>query len=343
MSSRMALALIGGLALAGAAEAQQLTVVSWGGAYQDAQREVYFEPFTAATGIRIVEDTWDGGVGVIRARVEGGDAGWDVVQVETEELIIGCEEGLYEPIDWSRIGDPGDFIPGTHHECGVGTIVWSTVLAYDADRLDPGPRSWADFFDLEAFPGQRGLRRGPKYALEFALMADGVPAFEVYDVLRTEEGVERAFAKLDTIRDSVVWWEAGAQPPQMLAAGDVVMTTVYNGRLTAPRREGRNFVPVWDGSIYALDYWVILAGSPHVDEAYEFIGFASQPEHQKGLPTTIDYGVTHVAAAGVIDPDILVNLPTAPENLAGAIEIDEEFWVESIDRLSERFNRWVAR
>ncbi len=36
-------------------------------------------------------------------------------------------------------------------------------------------------------------------------------------------GVDRAFAKLDTIKDSVVWWEAGAQPPQLLADGEVVM------------------------------------------------------------------------------------------------------------------------
>jgi putative spermidine/putrescine transport system substrate-binding protein len=341
-SHLLALGVCGALA-APTAAAQDLTVVSWGGSYQDAQRQVYFEPFAAETGTRIVEDTWDGGIGVIRARVEGGDAGWDVVQVETEELLIGCEEGLLQPIDWERIGPEDEFIPGAVHECGVGTIVWSTVLAYDAERLDEAPTSWADFFDLEAFPGKRGLRRGPKFALEFALIADGVAPEEVYDVLRTEDGVERAFAKLETIKPEVIWWEAGAQPPQLLAAGEVAMTSVYNGRLTAPRQEGRDFRIVWDGSIYAIDYWVILEGSNSVDEAYEFIRFASQPEHQKDLPQTIDYGVTHIAAAEVIDPEILPWLPTAPDNLAVAIEIDEEFWVENIDRLNERFNRWVAR
>ena len=186
----VALGLGGGLVLAALpAAGQDVVVVSWGGAYQDAQRQVYFEPFTQASGIRVVEDTWDGGVGVLRARVEGGDPGWDVVQVETEELLIGCEEGLLVPIDWSRIGDQGDLIPGAAHECGVGTIVWSTVLAYDAARLAEAPTGWADFFDLARFPGKRALRKGPKYALEFALIADGVPAGEVYDALRTEAGV----------------------------------------------------------------------------------------------------------------------------------------------------------
>ena len=205
---------------AGPALGADLTVTSFGGAYQDAQRKVYFEPFKQATGIDLVEDVWNGGVGAIRAKVEGGGQEWDVVQVEAEELVIGCEEGLYEPIDWDAVGGKEQFIDAAVNDCGVGAIVWSTVLAYDGDKIteDP-PQSWADFLDTEKFPGKRGLRRHPKYTLEFALMADGVPPDQVYEVLRTPEGVDRAFAKLDEIKDDIIWWEAGAQPPQLLGLG----------------------------------------------------------------------------------------------------------------------------
>jgi len=345
---RLALAATAGAVLAlaaGAADARDLTVVSWGGAYQDAQRDVYFEPFQEATGVPLIEDVWNGGVGAIRAKVEGGASDWDVVQVETEELVIGCDEGLYELIDWDRLdADRGDFIPGAAHDCGVGTIVWSTGLAWDADRLDEGPDSWADFFDTEAFPGKRGLRRGPQYALEFALLADGVPIDELYDVLATDEGVDRAFAKLDTIKDDIVWWEAGAQAPQLLAAGEVAMTTSYNGRITAANEtDDRNFVFNWDGSLYSIDYWVILWGSPNVDQAYEFINYASDPENQARLPEHISYGVTHVDAAEAIPEAQLADLPTAPDNLEGAAELDTAFWVDNIERLTERFNAWVAQ
>jgi putative spermidine/putrescine transport system substrate-binding protein len=331
-------------ALALPAAAQDLTVTSWGGDYQDAQRQVYFEPFEAATGIDLIEDVWNGGVGAIRARVEGGSAGWDVVQVEAEELVLGCEEALYEPIDYDAVGGRRQFIPQAVHECGVGTIVWSTVLAYDADVLAEAPRDWADFWDTERFPGTRALRRGPKYTLEFALLADGVAMEDVYDVLRTPEGVDRAFAKLDEIRDALIWWEAGAQPPQLLGAGDVVMTSAYNGRITAANEsDDRNFRIVWDGSIYALDSWAILAGSPNADEAHEFIAFASEAEHQAGLPPLIPYGVTNRAASALIDPAVLAELPTAPDNLAVSFQLDTEFWVENIDPLTERFNNWAAR
>jgi putative spermidine/putrescine transport system substrate-binding protein len=327
------------------AAAADLTVTSWGGSYQDAQREVYFEPFKQATGIELIEDSWNGGVGAIRAKVEGGGQEWDVVQVEAEELVLGCEEGLYEPIDWNAVGGKDQFIDAAVDDCGVGTIVWSTAIAYDGDKItDSPPQSWADFFDTEKYPGKRGLRRGPKYNLEFALMADGVDPTEVYDVLRTPEGVDRAFAKLDEIKGDVIWWEAGAQPIQLLGSGEVIMTSAYNGRISAANKEeGRNFKVVWPGSIYAVDSWVILANSPHKEAALEFIAFASQPEHQSNLPKAIAYGVTHKEAAAQIDKDILQDLPTAPANLEGAIELDTEFWVENTDALTERFTAWAAQ
>jgi putative spermidine/putrescine transport system substrate-binding protein len=327
------------------AAAADLTVTSWGGSYQDAQRDVYFEPFKQATGIDLIEDNWNGGVGAIRAKVEGGGQEWDVVQVEAEELVLGCEEGLYEPIDWEAIGGKDQFIEAAVDDCGVGTIVWSTAIAYDADKItDDPPQSWADFWDTEKYPGKRGLRRGPKYNLEFALMADGVDPSEVYDVLRTPEGVDRAFAKLDEIKGDVIWWEAGAQPIQLLGSGEVIMTSAYNGRISAANKEEeRNFKVVWPQSIYAVDSWVILANSPHKEAALEFIAFASQPEHQSNLPKAIAYGVTHKEAAAQIDKDILQDLPTAPQNLEGAIELDTEFWVENTDALTERFTAWAAQ
>jgi putative spermidine/putrescine transport system substrate-binding protein len=326
------------------ASAVDLTVTSSGGAYQDAQREVYFEPFKQATGTDLVEDVWNGGLGAIRAKVEGGGQEWDVVQVEADDLVLGCEEGLYEPIDWEAIGGKDQFIEAAVDDCGVGTIVWSTVLAYDADKIaDDPPQSWADFWDTEKYPGKRGMRRHPKYTLEFALMADGVPPDQVYETLRTEEGVDRAFAKLDQIKDDIIWWEAGAQPPQLLASGEVIMTNAWNGRISAANEEGRNFKVVWPESIYAVDSWVILKNSPHKEAALEFIAFASQPEHQKDLPESIAYGVTHKEAAAQIDKETLQNLPTAPDNLEGAIELDTEFWVENVEQLMERFTAWAAQ
>ncbi len=338
-----ALAVATGLTLAGAAQARDLTVVSWGGAYQDAQREIYFKPF-AQSGTPLLDESWDGGIGVLRAKVQGGASNWDVVQVESEELEIGCEEGLFEKIEWPRIGGRDAYLPAATHECGVGAILYDFVLGYDGDKLKEGPRTWADFFDLQKFPGKRGLRQGPKTNLEIALIADGVPPADVYKVLATDAGVERAFKKLDQIKPQVVWWKSGAQPPQLLASGEVAMTSVYNGRISAANKaEKRNFKISWDGAIYTIDSWVVLKGSPNKEAAYKFLAFAGQPENQAKLPQYISYGVTSKVAQDKIDPALMADLPSAPQNLAKAVELNADFWLENLDRLNERFNRWVAR
>lgn len=327
------------------AAAQDLTIASWGGVFQDAQRTIYFTPFGEEAGVNILEDEFIGGVGVLRSQVMGGAPTWNVVQVEAEELTLGCEEGLFVPIDYDLLDyAQEDFIDGAATECGVGTIVWSKVLGFDADRIEAAPKSWADFWDTETWPGTRALRRGAQYNLEFALMADGAAPDEVYELLGSEEGVERAFDKLDELRDDLIWWEAGAQPLQMLAAGEVVMTSVYNGRLTASNREeGTSFDAVWPGSIYAIDSWVIVEGTPDVETAHAFINFASEPERQARMPEYIAYGTTHAAAADAVPEEFAADLPTTPANLEQAIEFDTEFWVENIERLTERFDRWAAR
>jgi putative spermidine/putrescine transport system substrate-binding protein len=335
-------ALLG--AMAGGAEARDLTVTSWGGNYQDAQREVYFEPFSKKTGTKLVEDSWNGGVGALRAKVEGGNSNWDVVQVEAEELALGCEEGLFEQMDWSALGGKDKFIPAAVHECGVGAIVWTTLLTYDGARLKDGPKSWADFWNTEKFPGKRALRRGPKYTLEFALMADGVEPSQVYQTLGTDAGVERAFKKLDQLKSSIVWWEAGAQPQQLLASGEVVMTSAYNARIAAANKsDNRDFRIIWPGGVYAVDSWVILRDSPNKASGMDLIAFMSDPDNQKNLPPKVPYGVTNKAATPLVDPAVLPNMPTEPGNLAAGLELNTEFWVANIERMTERFNAWVGQ
>lgn len=330
-------------ALAPAASARDLTVVSWGGAYQDVQKKVYFEPFKK-TGTPMNDESWDGGIGVLRAKVQGGAATWDVVQVESEELALGCEEGLFEKLNYTRIGGEAQYLPATVNPCGVGAIVYDFVLGYDKDKLKDAPKGWADFFDTKKYPGKRGLRQGAKTTLEIALMADGVAPADVYKVLGTEAGIERAFKKLDTIKNDIVWWKAGAQPPQLLASGEVAMTSVYNGRIDAANKaEKKNFGMVWNGALFTIDSWVILKGSPNTEAAYKFLDFVGKAENQAKLSEGIAYGTSNKNAPAKLSPAILADLPTSPANMKNAVEIDTSFWLENIDRLTERFNKWAAK
>src|SRR4029453_3451503 len=258
-------ALIGAAAmmLSATVGARDLTVVSWGGAYQDAQREVYFKPFTATTKTPLAEESWDGGVGTLRAKIQGGNSNWDVVQVESEELLLGCEEGLFEKLDWGKLGGKDKYLPDAVNDCGVGAIVYSFILAYDGDKIKgDAPKSWADFWNVQKGPGNRALRQGPKNPSESPLMAAAVAPGAVYKTLGTSQGVERAFKKLDQLKANLVWWEKGSQPPQLFASAAVAMTDAYNGGIAAATdKDKNNFKIVWPNNLYTIDSWVIMKGS----------------------------------------------------------------------------------
>lgn len=327
-----------------AADARDLTVTAWGGSTQAAQRKLYYEPFMQQSGLKLLEDSWSGGIGILRTKIQGGNANWDVVQVEVDELHLGCAEGLYEKLDWQALGGKDKFLKEAVDECGVGSALWSTAITYDADRLKEGPKGWADFWDVAKFPGKRSLRKGAKYNLEFALMADGVPKDDVYKVLRAPGGVDRAFKKLDELKPHIVWWTAGAQPLQLLASGEVVMTSAYTSRpFFARRQENKNYNVVWSGSIWAIDFWVVLKGTPNKENAHKLVTFMTRAEQQRGYPTLAGSSATNLEAMQKVDADVAPLVAGYPANMAQAIAIDSDYWTDNADQLTQRFNAWASR
>ncbi len=338
-----------------AAQAQELTVMSWGGAYEESQVEAYNKPFAAMTGATVTMVAADNPATPIKAMVEAGNVSVDVADVELSDALRLCDEGLLEPIDAASLpaapdGTPAvdDFIPGALTDCAVASIVWSTVVAYDSSKTT-GLETMADFFDTTKVPGKRGLRKSAKALLEMALMADGVPAAEVYTVLATDEGVDRAFAMLDKVKNDAVWWEAGAQPPQLLADGEVVATMAYNGRIfAAAQAESKPFEIVWDGQIMDLDLFVVPKGSKNTETAMEYIRFATDTQRLADQAKYISYGPARKSSAPLISlykdgkTEMLPHMPTSPDALKNALLNDAEFWADRDQELSERFNAWLA-
>ncbi|MBL8582531.1 MAG: ABC transporter substrate-binding protein [Rhizobiaceae bacterium] len=330
---------------AGSASARDLTVVAWGGVGQDAQRAAYFEPYAKATGKAVLEDQ-NPLLAKIRSMVESGNVTWDLVDQESAEAVIGCEEGLFEKIDWTQI-DRGKYADNVHSDCGYGFYTAGNILAYDGDRFpDNPPASWQDFFDTAKYPGKRGLWNTPKGALEVALMGDGVPVADVYKVLRTPEGVDRAFAKLDSIKGDILLWASGAEFLSRLASGEYVMTYAWNGRIaTANASDKKNFKIVWPaGYTYVTDQLAIVKGSPNAQQAMEYIKFIDEhPELQAEYTNRTFYSSTSLASLDHLSPEVKDQLPLIPDRLQYGVPVDDEFWVENLDSLTERFNTWAAQ
>jgi putative spermidine/putrescine transport system substrate-binding protein len=326
------------------AAAEDLTIMATGGAWQEAQRHAWFEPFAQSTGVKVNEQEYLGDLGKIKAMVETGDVPVDLVTVETATVLQGCDSGILEKLDYSKIADRSKFLPGTALDCGVGLDVYGDVLAYDTTVLKTAPTSVLDIFDTTKFPGKRAMRKFPAQNLEWALMADGVAPADVYKVLATPEGVDRAFKKLDTIKKDIVWWDAGAQPPQLLASHEVVMTTAWNGRIqNAVDTDKKPFAIVWKDQIVEYDMISIPKGTKNLDLAYKYLNYISQPETAAKLGKFIPYGPVRADATQYVPADVLPKLPTAPDHMQSYLVGDVEFWGDYGEDLVKRFNAWLAQ
>ncbi len=343
------------LALAAHSRAE-VVVMSWGGDYGAAQVEAFNQPFTRKTGIKSKMVNADRPPGLVKTMVESGNVTVDVVEFESPDAVRGCDEGFLQQIDRNMLppgsdGTPADrdFLAGAITDCGVSTVVYSTAYAYDASKYTVGPKTVADFFDLAKFPGKRALRKTAKFALEMALLGDGVPSSEVYRLLATPTGLARAFAKLGSIRKHVVWYEANAEAVRLLADGEVTMASGTTNRFFAAKvEEKKPFEIVWDGQIYDFAVFVIPKGAPHLDDARKYLVFATDTDRLARMAQLLPFGPARRSSLPMVGKykdgktDIRPYLPTSPENMKNALQSSSEFWVDHDTELTERFNAWLA-
>ena len=338
-----------------------LVVVSWGGAYTKSQQKAYSNPFMANNpDINIVNDDSSAeGAAKLRAQAEAGKVTWDVVDVLPDVAIALCDEGLAIEIDPEKdlakgangVSAKEDFGAALVSPCFVPEIVYSTTIGYRTDKVGSTPPSTiADVFDLKKYPGKRALQKSPSGNLEWALVADGVAIKDVYKVLATEAGVKRAFKKLDTIKKDVVWWTKGAQPGQLLADGEVVMASAYNGRLFSAIVENKQPVGMmWDAQVFELDGFIIPKGAPHLKEAKAYVKFATDTKRQADQAKFISYGPARASSAALVGKhaelgiDMGPHMPTAPANSKNVIYKDINFWADHKDELAEKFEAWLAK
>ena len=343
--------------------AGSMTLVSWGGAYQKSQQRAYSEPYTAMNeGLEVIwDESSNEAVAKLRAMNEAGNVTWDVVDVVAADAMRLCDEGLAMEIDPDEMladapdgtSAEDDFGELLVSECFIPQIVYSTTFGYRTDLVgDTPPTDVCAVFDTETYPGKRALEKRPINNMEWALVCDGVPADEVYDVLATPEGQDQALAKLDTIKDDVIWWSAGADTPQLLADGEVIMGSTYNGRLFSVIEEQKQPVAMlWDYQVFDLDGWIIPAGLPEdrLARALDFIKFATDTQRLADQAKYISYGPARASSAPLVGKhedlgiEMAPHMPTDPANSKTAVLYNFEFWADYRDDLDAKFQAWLAK
>jgi len=309
---------------------------------QDATRQVFVRPFTEATAIAVQTESWEGGIDALHTQAKTPDNAWDLVMVDSDELATGCSEGLFEKLDWSAIGGKDHYLPQAVSDCGVGAGVASMVLVWDRDKF-PAVPGWAEFWDVAKYPGKRGLRAGVRGNLEFALFADGVSPADVYKVLATSEGVDRAFRRLDQLKPYIVWWNDDAEAARILTSGDVLMTSASASAIVVANRASRRNIGVqWAASLYEVQSWVVLKGSPNLRAATQYLYFAGTPAIEARLVGLFGEGGLAKGANDGLPPELAPFSPTTPANLSAAVRVDAGFWHDNLAKLRQKFETWLT-
>ena len=308
---------------------------SWGGAYQDAEKVSYCDPFAQMTGARVVQDG-PMNVAKFRAMIESGAPDWDVADITIDFLYAGIGDKLFEKIDKSIV-DTSRLDPRFVNDYGIGCIVWSYNLGYSTKAYagKGAPTTWADVFDLKRFPGKRTLADNVVSTLEVALLADGVTPEKLYPL-----DVERALRKLDTIKSETIFWSTNSQSQQLFVDGEVNLGLILNGRAYDAAKKGAPIAVSWEQNIQSVDYLVVPRGSRNRDAAMHLIDVMTLPENQAKLANIIAYAPTNPAAFKGIDPQIAPWLSTAPDNVKRGFLINAEFWRDNLKKLQERWAAW---
>ncbi|TIQ35250.1 MAG: ABC transporter substrate-binding protein [Mesorhizobium sp.] len=338
---------IHGLAIAGllasvavpASAADTITVASWGGTYQEAQTKAFFDPTAKELGITIKQDTTNG-LDDVRLQVTGNAVKWDITELGADECARGSKEGLFEKLDYSLI-DKSGINPKLVHDDWVGVSYTSVVLIYRTDVFgDKGPKTWADFWDVEKFPGRRALSGSQATeTLSVAALAKGTPIDKVYPV-----DIDGALQSVDKVKGHIdAWWTSGAQAMQLVKDGEVDMASIWNGRAGTLKKEGAPVAFSFDQGVLTADCLVIPKGSKNKDLAMKALAKFVSPDLQANLPLYVDNGPANEKAfeTGKIPQERIKDINSSPENVKKQVLQDPEFWRDNLVEATEKFNNLI--
>lgn len=324
-----------------AGAAGKVVIRTIGGAYEEANVKAIFEPFTKATGIEIVKVP--ASLGKLLAMFEAGNMELDIVDAGELGMLSLSQKGALDKINYKgwKLTNPEDL--DHRRDDMVADIYFSTVLGYNTQVFPTGkqPKSWAEFWDLKKFPGPRMLTDLAAGAIdvEFALLADGVPKDKLYPI-----DLDRAFKSLDRVRPAIQkFWDTGALSAQMLADKEVVLGSIWNGRLQAIADKGAPVAIEWNEAALQVQFWGPLKGAKNAENAQRFIDFACQPQMQAALAEHIPYGPSNRQAFKHIPANVAARLPSSPEHKPKAFLHNAQWWADNRSKVSERWSQWLLQ
>jgi putative spermidine/putrescine transport system substrate-binding protein len=334
------LALASALAPTADLTAQGVTFAGYGGTYQRDIVRALIQPAASGVGAKLALASHNG-LPTVRVQVESGSPAWDIVQLGSEECEAGAREGLFERLDYSVVDTRG--LPKNAYDAyWVAPSDYTVFMAWRRDHFGANPpRNWADFWNVEKFPGARSLALHASEMMEISLLADGVEPQSLYplDVQRALESLGRIAPHID------VWWSSGAQSSHLLRNGDVDLIAIWGSRLAPLLERGDEIAYTFDQALVNFTCLAILKGSRHAALAQKVVARAVTPELQANIFKYLPYyGPSNelTLQQGVTLENEFAAANARPENRRRKILMDPRFWGRNMLTLTPKYLAVIA-
>ncbi len=319
------------------AEDAKVVVALWAGASADAMKKIYGEAFSGS-GITLEFDESGPEPAKVRSMVEAGQVTWDIADLSVADSTLLGKAGFARAIDYNIV--PKDsVIPGFAYEYAVASYLFSSIISYDKKALgDNVPTGWADFWDVEKFPGKRAMYKHIEGTLEAALVADGVPIDQIYPI-----DEDRAFAKVKEILPHVIFWNSGSESQQLMRDGETVMGNLWSTRATQLATEEKDrFALDFTGGLLLPASWGVPAKNPGGDKVFEAITRMLDPEVQAKVFAATNLSPSNPAAEQFIPPELIPFNPTSAENVAKQVPVNVQWYIDNQERVQTKFLELIA-
>jgi spermidine/putrescine-binding protein len=324
----------------GKTDGKTIVVRDSGGTYGDANLKAIYEPFTKETGIQVKVVNIQ--YAQMLAQIQQGRPQFDLIDDSMADFVLFGRKNALEEIQYDRLknfknaGIAKSLVTPT----ALGKNYWASVMAYRTDAFGGRkPASWADFWNTKKFSGARSLQSSDADLpeLEFALLADGVPLDKLYPI-----DVDRAFTSLDRIKGSVKkYWDTGALPGVLLSRQEVVMSSIWHGRLDELIKQGQPLAYQWNGARRQSNGWGIPKGTSNSEAAHRLIDFALRPEVQANYAELYPMAPVVPAAYKKLSSATAGNLASSPQHLHTGFDLDVTWWIDNQDAVLKRWQEWT--
>jgi putative spermidine/putrescine transport system substrate-binding protein len=313
----------------------EVVFADYGGPTNESRQISFFDSFDEESGATVTSAVLEDSI--LYDMLGGEDGPYDLVQV-APDIILNYADGLATRPDSVPVNDT---MPELAQDYAVGGFVYGIAQGWLTETFaDGGPQDWADFFDTETYPGKRawpGSAWNVDASYEIALLADGVAPEDLYPL-----DIERAQAKLDTIRDDLVFYESYAETQTLLTSGTASIAVTVTGQFVSLINQGVDVTIQWNEAFPSASMFVVPATAPNQDNAWALGAWMADPERQKVFVERTGYGPATSDVFDLLDSDTIALLPNSDEHLAISVSRSDEYLAEHLEEMVTSYGEWLT-